>query len=64
MAMTTLIDMRSPSINLLRDTSNGHNSECRILSIKTEPEEQKILMHFDSKEDFLAFRGLINLVGE
>lgn len=61
--MTTLIDVRHPTINLLKSADNGHGTGCRILEIKNQ-DDNTVQLHFDTPEDCKAFMGMVGLMQE
>lgn len=58
--ITMLIDVHSPTMNVTRDTTQGH-SFCRILSIKNG-DGNWVRLHFDTKEDIVAFLGMTQML--
>lgn len=58
--MSVLVNIKHPTINVLKDDNNGHYKGCRLVEI-TEG-ANKVTLHFENPEDAEAWKGTIALL--
>lgn len=60
MAVALFVDMKNPVVNIIREEENGHDQQCRMLSLAVG--NDRIHFHFETPDELNNFINSLQAV--